>query len=72
MLFTHVMTNLIPGMCRVWTRVPAIDPYWVKMTYAPRDYHGCVRLKQAYQARFPEREYLITADHDLCQPLAFS
>ena len=59
----------IPGMCRVWTRVPSIDPYWVKMTYSPRDYAGCLLIKQSYERRFPEREYLITADSDLFQPL---
>ncbi len=60
----------IPGMCRVWTRNPSVDPYWVKMTYAARDYAGCLRIKQAYEHRFPEREYLITEDFDICQPLA--
>ena len=71
-LFTHVMTYIIPGLCRVWTRYkdsPA-DPYWVKMTYAPRDYRGCLVLKQLYEIRYPNREYLITADSDLLQPLA--
>ena len=64
-------TNPIPGLCRVWTRLkdPA-RPYWTKMTYAPRDYHGCLRIKQSYERRFTDREYLITADHDICQPLA--
>ena len=63
--------NPIPGLCRVWTRFkdPA-RPYWTKMTYAPRDYHGCLVIKQAYEARWPDREYLITADHDIMQPLA--
>jgi len=64
------MTNIIPGLCRIWTRVPAIDPYWVKMTYAARDYRACLRITQAYRARFPEREYRITADFDILRPLA--
>jgi|TARA_B100001094_G_scaffold301093_1_gene327108 hypothetical protein len=39
------------------------------MTYAARDYYGCVRIKQAYQRRFgDEFTYVITADHDLCRP----
>ena len=63
-------TNPIPGMCRVWHRNPAVGPYWTKMTYCPRDYHGCLRIKQAYEVRFPGHEYLITADHDIMQPLA--
>jgi len=40
------------------------------MTYAPRDYAGCLRIKQAYEARFLNREYVITVDSDLYQPLA--
>jgi len=64
------MSYTIPGLCRVWTRIPSIDPYWVKMTYAPRDYRGCALIKQKYERRFPDREYLITADSDLLQPLA--
>jgi len=62
----------IPGDCRVWTRLknnPA-NPYWVKMTYGPRDYAACLRIKQAYESRFDDREYVITVDHDIWQPLA--
>ena len=64
------MNHIIPGLCRVWTRVPAVSPYWTNMSYAGRDYRGCLRIVQAYRARYPDREYLITADHDICQPLA--
>jgi len=60
----------IPGLCRVWTRVPAVDPYWVKMSYHARSYAGCLKIKQAYERRFPDREYIITADFDILQPLA--
>ena len=62
---------MIPGLCRIWTRYHAADdPYWVTMSYAARDYRGCLRIVQTYRERYPEREYLITADSDLCQPLA--
>ena len=60
----------IPGLCRIWTRVPSVSPYWTKMTYAPRDYRGCLHIVKAYRARWPEREYRITADFDNLQPLA--
>ena len=64
------MHQSIPGLCRVWVRLkdPA-NPYWSRMTYAPRSYWDCLRIKQKYEMRFTDREYLITADHDLCQPL---
>ncbi len=71
-MFFRYNSMSIPGLCRVWTRLKdnRCDPYWVKMTYAPRDYAGCLRIKQAYEARFLNREYVITVDSDLYQPLA--
>ena len=63
------MSNTISGLCRIWCRRTDTDPYWQAMTYAARDYHGCVRIKQAYERRFgDEFTYVITADHDLCRP----
>ena len=66
------MTYIIPGLCRIWTRYKddPSNPYWVKMTYAPRSYRDCLVIKQLYEVRYPAREYLITADSDLMQPLA--
>jgi len=63
------MSHTIPGLCRVWCRRTSSDPYWTVMTYAARDYYGCLRIKQAYERRFgDEFTYVITGDSEFYRP----
>lgn len=62
--------SFIAGLCRVYARKHN-DPYWIKMPYAPRGYHECEDLVAFYEEEWGNLyDYVITADHDLCQPKA--
>ncbi len=59
----------IQGMCRIWAR--KANGYWQPMSYAARGYTDCERLVEDYEERFGSLyQYAITADSDLCRPLA--
>ena len=60
----------IPGQCRMWARPTTGDQqYWRAMSYAPRDYRACEHIVGIYTNDFPNMEYRITADSDLCRPV---
>ena len=64
---------MIAGMCKIWARRLTGDTkqYWFAMPYAPRGYSECVTLVEYYEGEWPNAyEYCITADSNLCRPLA--
>jgi hypothetical protein len=54
----------------MWARPTTGDQqYWRAMSYAPRDYRACEHIVGTYTNDFPNMEYRITADSDLCRPV---
>jgi len=61
----------IPGLCKLWCRsTTGPNQYWVAMSYAARDYFACQQLGRLYQENFPDMEYRITANSDMCRPVS--
>ena len=68
----HIHTMFIAGMTRIWCKPQrGENAHWFPMAYAPRGYSENAQLVDIYERDFPNAYYyLITADSDLCRPLA--
>ena len=62
---------MITGLTRIWCKNRAPGSYWTKLPHAARSWSENESLIDYYRTQWAGHyTYKITADSDLCQPLA--